>query len=232
MVLLTVLSGACGDDGDDMVVTSAPTDPRGYAVEPSSYLGPVQRQALAASRVPVLVPTWLPEWTREIEPVAFVVPTGGYVISWSVSLRSEDDLWHPIVAKLRSGIDVRISGDVSPWSPELPPWPERAGTSGRKYLWDPKNDVCSEGEGGSYEAALLWQPEGRPTVEYTPPPTVAHNDTDEPTDDEEYATSFPPAGHYPYHYRVTLAPSPPCSDGEFAASDMLSFADSIVPLTP
>ncbi|HSH60048.1 MAG TPA: hypothetical protein VK988_10480 [Acidimicrobiales bacterium] len=222
------LLGACGDDRDDVSVVSV-DDPRGYSVDPTSYLGAAQLQALAKSRVPVVVPTWLPEWTRGITPVAFVLPSGGYIVSWQVPLRSDEDLRrHPIVMKLREGIDLRITGEVNPLSPNPPDWPKKVSPSGRTYLWQPENDLCNDRDDIA-EAVMAWQPEGKPTVEYQPPPTGPPADTDEPQTDDD-TVIFPPPARYPYYYTVTLGPQPACSAGEFAVTDMFSFADSNVSL--
>lgn len=133
----------------------------GYKADPVKYLSGEQLADLQGATVPVMLPTWLPGWTRWAEPVVIVSQDHAfYQVSWHLPY-----LWskrrHPLVDELDSTVTIRISGDQyqgelgGPESIRRHDYPFRHGRA-RAYRWNPENDRCHPDEVDGVGAALSW----------------------------------------------------------------------------
>lgn len=181
----------------------------GYDVSAAAILDGGGIEMLRSAAVPVLVPTWLPNWTRAVRPTVFLTAyQGGYALNWSLTPQEAAASPESATADVGSfdePFTLLVQGDVyfqgdeaDPVPASAPPWPERAGQQ-RAYLWDPNNDTCP-GRGGPESvddtlAQLQW-------------------DAD--------------AGVY---YRIQVQPAPACSGGRVQMADLLRIADSMTPLS-
>lgn len=229
VVALAVSLAACGD---------APARRSGVATagETSldSLLSVEQQVQLGRSLVPVLVPTWLPEWAKGVRPEVAVFPVGGYAIEWKLSVFGPP---HPLTSKLKSDVSIEISGELEPEpqpTPSKQAWPTRIGPqTGRTYRWNPENDICGieRGEDVGVDAHLQWEPSGSNVVHVPPaPPLPPSPDTDEPKPDD--VGPDPPSGPRYIYYNVSLSLGPACSQGELTPDDMMNFVESVQPLIP
>ena len=213
--LLLAVSGACGEGSSQTVASDRPStststtstiqpdtasDERGYTASPESYLSPEQLAVLRGSEMPVLAPTWLPNWTREVRPDAFLIPgTKGYIITWVAQPTQNSN--QSIASRMLQTVSIEVRGERyfpgdKTSAPVAAPtdWLSREGVE-RTYLWNPDNEKCRMSEPGAG--------------------TVAQMQFD--LDPKRY-------------YAVELRPGPACSRGEFLPQDMVRFADSLQPI--
>lgn len=193
--------------------TLAPEDGQpgpGYEADPRQYLTPEQLEELKRAVVPVLAPTWLPEWTRGVRAVV-ILESGTWKIYWDAAYGAVYDafskpgrpFWLSVNgrSKLLEGVEPRDRLRKTPPS-EVP---IKLGAV-RSYRWSPLNDPCpitlrADGEVISedeivWASAVMW--------------------FDGPKKD--------------WYYMVEMTPGPACSRGLFTNADMLKLADSLMPL--
>lgn len=121
-----------------------------YAARPEDYLSEEEKATLRRSSVPVLLPTRLPNWTRGVDPIAFLhEPSGSYFVSWTRSYEAAD----PLAVQLGSGVTLQVTGNYYPPDDTHRLSPGAHGGK-RDYYYD--DSVCTaiqEGDEGSHEGA-------------------------------------------------------------------------------
>lgn len=179
---------------------------RGYDADPAEYLSEADRERLKQATVPVLLPTWLPNWTRNIPPTAFLVPNGGWMVVWQADYGSKNEA----VERLGETVTLTVTGqtyqlrDAAFERAEAPEWPTRRGAA-RTYKWSHDNVDNCQTRGADGE--LL------PDVEGVDSEAMLQFDADDPMQ----------------FFQVRLSPGPGCSRGMFLPVDMIAIADSLKP---
>lgn len=123
----------------------------GYEAEPEAYVSQEDAEELGRAQLPVLLPTWLPEWTAGSPPLIYTTVNHGYVLSWERVY----DLDDPITASIGSTLTLQVSAAFYSREYSERPTPDVQGEE-REYQYD---DVCTGAPINSDGRAVLYDVE-------------------------------------------------------------------------